>query len=313
MSTYKRSALHLYDSADPTKEFSVTNSSGVVTLVVDASQYLTVSGNATFLGSTTSVKRAAPDGTLNDFTLEDTFDGLDLATATNAASIAAETVRATAQEVVLDDKIDAAVAALEATDAANLSTALTAVSTEQTRATTAEAGLQTNISNEATRATAAETAINAAIASLTATEAANHTTSTDAIAAEAARALAAEAAIQADVDANETAAAAALSAAETALQTSIDGNSAALTAEVARATAAEAGLQSQLTDIVSNVDPAALDSLSEVVSHFNAADSNASNLLGLLITRVTAIQSVIDTLVDPDLPALDALLTAAAV
>lgn len=42
---------------------------------------------------------------------------------------------------------------------------------------------------------------------------------------------------------------------------------------------ADAGLQSQINDILSNVDPAALDSLSEIVAAFTAADSDLSDAI----------------------------------
>lgn len=50
----------------------------------------------------------------------------------------------------------------------------------------------------------------------------------------------------------------------------------AVTAEETRALAAEAGLQGQINDILSNTDPAALDSLTEIVAAFQGADSDLS-------------------------------------
>jgi len=52
-----------------------------------------------------------------------------------------------------------------------------------------------------------------------------------------------------------------------------------LISEVSRAQSAENNLQGQISSILTNTDPAALDSLSEIVSAFNSADQNLSNAL----------------------------------
>ena len=78
---------------------------------------------------------------------------------------------------------------------------------------------------------------------------------TNDLAAEVTRATAAEAANAADIAAEETRALAAEAALDTAYK------------------AADAGLQSQINSIVSNTDPAALDSLTEIVTAYQAADS----------------------------------------
>ena len=61
--------------------------------------------------------------------------------------------------------------------------------------------------------------------------------------------------------------------------------------EKARAETAEQGLQSQITNILSNSDPASLDSLSEIVNKFNADGVTYAN-------RLTALESVVQALVD---------------
>ena len=61
--------------------------------------------------------------------------------------------------------------------------------------------------------------------------------------------------------------------------------------EKARAETAEQGLQSQITSILSNTDPASLDSLSEIVSKFNADGVTYAN-------RLTALESVVQALVE---------------
>ena len=64
-------------------------------------------------------------------------------------------------------------------------------------------------------------------------------------------------------------------------------NSAEVAAEKARAEGVEAGLQSQVDFITSNTDPAALDSLTEIVGAFQAADSDMSALISSNTTAIS--------------------------
>lgn len=73
----------------------------------------------------------------------------------------------------------------------------------------------------------------------------------------------ADAALQSNIDSEESA----RIAADSALQANID-------AEASSRASADANLQSQINDILSNVDPSALDSLSEIVSAFQSADND---------------------------------------
>lgn len=61
-----------------------------------------------------------------------------------------------------------------------------------------------------------------------------------------------------------------------------------LTAEVNRATAAEVALGSRIDNVLSNVDGAALDSLTEIVAAFQAADSTINGAITSLATGATA-------------------------
>ena len=307
---FKRHELNLFDQSDETQNFKIGHNAGVVTLTVPAQQFLTVSGKATFTGSTTCVVRE--DGGVNStHSLESLFDGIDSGLATLTSDLASEVSRATSAEGVLDAKIDAQILAVTNTDAANHAAAMAAITAETTRAQQAEGVLQTNINNETTRAQAAELAINNTVAALGVKQQSDHDSQAAALVAETSRAVNAETTIQADVDANEAAAAAALLAASTTLQSNIDTTNVALNNEVSRATTAEAGLQASISNIISNTDPGVLDSLTEIVAHFSAADSDTTNILALLIARVSCIESVINTLLDPDLPPLDAVLQAA--
>lgn len=74
-------------------------------------------------------------------------------------------------------------------------------------------------------------------------------------------------------------------------------NSAEVAAEQARAEGAEANLQSQVDFITSNTDPAALDSLTEIVDAFQSADSDMSALIS---SNTTAISNEASTRASAD-------------
>jgi len=76
------------------------------------------------------------------------------------------------------------------------------------------------------------------------------------------------------------------------LRSDVDANSSAISSEVSARQAADASLQSQINNLLSNVDPASLDSLSEVVAAFEAADSNLNNAISSLASSASsALQS----------------------
>jgi hypothetical protein len=67
-------------------------------------------------------------------------------------------------------------------------------------------------------------------------------------------------------------------------------------------------MSAQLAGILSNSDGVALNSLQEIVTFFDSADETHMNLLGLLMNKVLQLNEVINTFLDPDMPALDAVL-----
>jgi trimeric autotransporter adhesin len=84
-------------------------------------------------------------------------------------------------------------------------------------------------------------------------------------------------------------------------------NSAEVATEKSRAEGVEAGLQSQVDFITSNTDPAALDSLTEIVSAYQASDSDMSALIGSNTTaiateknRAEAAESVLQSNIDTE-------------
>ena len=143
------------------------------------------------------------------------------------------------------------------------------------------ADLEDKLDAERIRASASESNISAQISSLESYLTGNDTSLAVAIAAEVSRAQAAEASEAAD-------------------------RAAAVAAETSRATAAEASLNSKIDGVISNVDPATLDSLSEVVAAFQAADGSlqgAISALGTgatsaLGTQVTALEAADTSLAD---------------
>ena len=81
--------------------------------------------------------------------------------------------------------------------------------------------------------------------------------------------------------------------AETALQQNITDEASAraqaVSAEQARAEAVEQSLQTQISSLLSNVDPGLIDSISELLSHVNAQDQT-------LIQSIATLQSEHDDL-----------------
>jgi hypothetical protein len=87
-------------------------------------------------------------------------------------------------------------------------------------------------------------------------------------------------------------------------QAAITAAESLVSAEESRAEAAELALGSRIDSVISNTDPAALDSLSEIVSAFEAADSNlngaitalgtaASSALGVEVARAEAAEAAL--------------------
>lgn len=178
------------------------------------------------------------------------------------------------QEVVsyFDDQIsseqqarEAAVAELEAADAA-LEQSVSDVSGELESEVSRVEGL---ISDEVAAREAADSAIEASVTALEGVVQGNFDLQQSDIDG-----------LRSDVDA--------LSAADQALDSKIDQ-------EIAAREAADASLQSQIENIISNVDPEALDSLSEIVTAFQSADGNLNQLITDLGTSsASALQAEID-------------------
>ena len=183
-----------------------------------------------------------------------------------------------------DSLLDAAIVALQADVDQNEAKSDALILAEEQRALAAEAAIQADVDANEAAATAglnAATVDRAAIRSEFAAADATLQSSIDALQADVnqneADADAAIAALQADIDQNEADADAAIAA----LQADVDQNE-------ADADAAIANLQSQVDFIVSNTDPAAIDSLTEMLAAFQAGDSD-------LLAAINALESKHDT------------------
>ena len=60
--------------------------------------------------------------------------------------------------------------------------------------------------------------------------------------------------------------------------------------------AIEASLQSQITNILSNTDPASLDSLSEILSHISSEDATLAASIATLQSKVDELEAKLDEL-----------------
>ena len=85
-------------------------------------------------------------------------------------------------------------------------------------------------------------------------------------------------------------------ASKVAFEQEVADRAAAVSAEAAARVAGDADLQSQIDNIISNTDPAALDSLSEVVAAFQSADGDINNAISSLASSAAAglAQEVLD-------------------
>ena len=230
---------------------------------------------------------------------------------TNAANIVAEANRAQAAEATNANAIAAEATTARAAEQANA----TAISNESTRAQAAEAANATDIADNLTEITAtqagaglgtdgtytangsanyistasslkdADTKLDAAIkAEETRATAAEGVLTTD-LANEVTRATAAEQANAADIATESTRA----QAAEAANATAISNVATDLAAEVTRTDA----LVVTVNDIISNTDPAALDSLTEIVQAFQAADNTLTGTVQANATAITNLSTAL--------------------
>jgi hypothetical protein len=189
--------------------------------------------------STISILRGAVKKTLQSEldNIETTASGLDVAVENNETNLNTEI----------------------ATARANETTNATAITTEQTRALAAESTITTTIDGISTSVGTTMTALQASIDAEVIRAGNAEDTNTTAITS-----LSTNTAdnLQTESDARI--------AADATLTTDVATNANAISTEETRATTAETGLQSQITNLLSNVDGTTLKSLAELVSDYNA-------------------------------------------
>lgn len=83
---------------------------------------------------------------------------------------------------------------------------------------------------------------------------------------------------------------------DSAMQVASD-NQALTEAETARATSAEAGLQTQITSLLANTDAVALNSLAELVADYRLNGTGVSSSVSALAARVVFLEGVVAALV----------------
>jgi hypothetical protein len=185
-------------------------------------------------------------------------------------AIIAEEARALAAEAALDAAykaadlaIDTAYKAADATLQGNIDVVAAGLAQELLDRAAEDTALDGKISAEESRALAAEAALDAAYK-------------------------AADVVLQGNLDAYITANNAAVAAEEAARIAADTVHTNAISAEESARIAGDAGLQSQIDSIISNTDPAALDSLTEIVAAFQAEDGNLQTAINSLSTSVNS-------------------------
>ena len=169
----------------------------------------------------------------------------------------------------------------------------------------ADLNLQGNIDNEASARTSGDSALDAKI-----TVEKNRITQeisdrTSAVSSEAATRSSADQLLQENLDAEATARANADSA-ESSARTNADSTlQSNITAEATARASADTALENKINVekaridfIVSNTQVEALDSLTEIVAAYQAADNSLISQVGALQTQLTALQAVVDALVN---------------
>jgi len=182
----------------------------------------------------------------------------------------------------LDAALDALSAGLKAEEGARAS----AVTAEASARSAADATLQGNIDSEEAARIAADAAASALADDRFDGIITQLGLSGSAHAASFAAATTDRAAIRSEMAANETARDASVETIRAALQADVDQNEsdadAAIASEASTARAAEVALGARIDSVLSNADPAALDSLAEVVAAFQAADLDLNGAITAL-------------------------------
>ena len=104
--------------------------------------------------------------------------------------------------------------------------------------------------------------------------------------------------VQNNVDAEAVTARAAEASNLAAIQAEETARITAVAAESSRAQAAEAALGVRIDNVLSNADPASLDSLSELLTAFQSADSSLQGSISGALARILTLEQRLDELTD---------------
>lgn len=210
-------------------------------------------------------------------TLETEMDSTEGLTASNAAAILQEVSDRAAAVTAVQGAVDTEATVRAAAVSAEASARASADTAEENARILADNGLQaqidaldTSTGGDIANLQAQITSNDNDIASLESSKA-----TVAALNTEVARATAAESALDSDISVNAA---------------GIATNAAAIAQEVIDRTTADAALQSQIDFIEANTDPAALDSLSEIVAAFQAADSSTLGVVNSNTSRIAALE-----------------------
>ena len=140
-----------------------------------------------------------------------------------------------------------------------------------------------------------------AVASEAASRASGDTSNSNAIAAENTRATTAEGVVDAKADAEIVARGAADVTIAADVVAESAARAAAVTAEEQARAAAITSLGSQIASILANADAAAIDSLQEIVTSFQAVDASFTSSLSTLTGRVSEVEGVLNTALQQNL------------
>ena len=124
------------------------------------------------------------------------------------------------------------------------------------------------------------------------------TSNSNAIVAETNARVAADGDLSNDIAAEASIARAAEQGNSQAITQEISDRVSAVAAESARAQAAEAALGVRIDNVLSNVDPAAQDSLAELLAAYTAADSSLGDSITAALARISTLEAQVAALTD---------------
>ena len=124
------------------------------------------------------------------------------------------------------------------------------------------------------------------------------TSNSNAIVAETNARVAADGDLSNDIAAEASIARAAEQVNSQAITQEISDRVSAVAAESARAQAAEAALGVRIDNVLSNVDPAAQDSLAELLAAYTAADSSLGDSITAALARISTLEAQVAALTD---------------